>query len=339
MSTTKQFPFNYLLTTNSIAVSYENKHYMVTKAAEPKRYDSLRAALVAKDPAAFIEALIPKARIIKYSNEYFVMDDACDVYMVDDPNTKLPKPVAKILVEFAKENLPIEPIVYFWKKLRKNPSANSREMLYGFLEVNHHPITSDGNFIAYKKVNKAGGGKLVDNYTKKIDNSIGAIVSMPREKVVEDKNQTCSAGLHVAAWDYAQGYSGDTLIEVLVDPTDVVSVPTDYNQQKMRVCRYKVSCIVGVSAPHADNLKTDRDEKGMKHKTDVKAAVNGKTVSFVALTAKEIIDVLKSTVGVTLASPVAKMCLKNKQPIVNKAKEILESMGYAVITDTPKTRK
>ena len=71
----KKFPFNYLLTTQSIAVSYESKHYMVTKTAEPRRYDALRKAILDRDAEAFVDALIPKKRVIKYSNEYFEIDD------------------------------------------------------------------------------------------------------------------------------------------------------------------------------------------------------------------------------------------------------------------------
>ena len=332
----KDFP-NYMITTNSIAVSYNGKHYMVSKSAEPNRYESLKKALSEKNVDAFIEALVPNVMVIKYSTEYFDMDDNGDVYMKDDKSRKVAAFLAKRLIEFAKEKLPIEPLVYFWKKLRKNPSMDSQEMLYGFLEKNHHPITSDGNFIAYKKVTRMSG-KLVDTHTKSINNSVGMIVSMPREKVVEDKHQTCSAGLHVAAWDYAQSFPGDTLVELLVDPTDVVSVPVDYNQQKMRVCRYKVMCEVGTAKAYTENLKADKDEIGMKHKVNVKDAVDGINVSFVALTAKEIIQLVEKLVGKTKASTVASLNLKNKQPIVKKAKSILEANGYTVSTEVPKTR-
>ena len=335
----KKFSFNYLLTTNSIAVSYEGKHYMVSKAAEPQRYESLRAAIMARDEGEFIDSLIPKVRVIKYSTEYFEMDDAGDVFMRDEPGRKVADVLAKRLIEFAKEELPIEPLVYLWKKLRKNPSTNSQEMLFGFLEQNHHPITSDGNFIAYKKVDSNGKNKYVDNYTKKIDNSPGKIVSMPRKEVVENRNETCSRGLHVAAWQYAQSYSGNVLIEVLVDPTDVVSVPSDYNGQKMRVCRYKVIGEITTDKPYKENLKTDSDETGMEHKTDVKSAVKGKAVSFTALTAKEIIDIARKLAGAGAVRELETKSLKNKQPIVNAAKKILESIGYTVKTDAPKQRK
>jgi hypothetical protein len=49
----------------------------------------------------------------------------------------------------------------------------------------------------------------------------------------------CSAGLHVGTYDYALRFTR-FVIEVLVDPRDVVSVPTDCNDQKMRTCKYLV---------------------------------------------------------------------------------------------------
>jgi bifunctional DNA-binding transcriptional regulator/antitoxin component of YhaV-PrlF toxin-antitoxin module len=119
--------------------------------------------------------------------------------------------------------------------LRQNPSEESRKDLYTFLEKNHVPITEDGYFVAYKGVNN----DFTDNRTGSYDNSIGKTVKMPRDQVNPDRNQTCSTGLHVAAYEYAKGFAA-LLIEVKVNPRDVVSVPTDYNAQKMRVCEYTV---------------------------------------------------------------------------------------------------
>ena len=63
---------------------------------------------------------------------------------------------------------------------------------------------------------------------------------MERGQVDADRERTCSFGLHVAAFSYASNFTGGILLEVEVNPRDVVAVPPDYNQQKMRVCRYRV---------------------------------------------------------------------------------------------------
>jgi hypothetical protein len=62
---------------------------------------------------------------------------------------------------------------------------------------------------------------------------------MARDLVDDNPNNTCSAGLHVACFDYAKGF-GSRLVEVKVNPRDVVCVPTDYNGTKMRTCRFEV---------------------------------------------------------------------------------------------------
>jgi hypothetical protein len=68
---------------------------------------------------------------------------------------------------------------------------------------------------------------------------VGDVVEMPRSEVTFDPSVSCSSGLHVADWGYANGM-GNTVLAVLVNPRDVVSVPTDYGDAKVRVCRYKV---------------------------------------------------------------------------------------------------
>jgi hypothetical protein len=112
-------------------------------------------------------------------------------------------------------------------------------MLFKFLEHNGHPITTEGNFIAYRAVRS----DFKDKHTGTIDNSIGSVVFIPRSQVDDNPNNTCSHGLHVATLSYAQGQfatAGDVVLDVEVDPSDVVAVPTDYNGTKMRVCRFKV---------------------------------------------------------------------------------------------------
>jgi hypothetical protein len=61
---------------------------------------------------------------------------------------------------------------------------------------------------------------------------------MDRDQVDADSSQTCSRGLHVASWDFVKSHG--TIVSVKVNPVDVVSIPYDYNGQKMRVCRYQV---------------------------------------------------------------------------------------------------
>jgi hypothetical protein len=150
------------------------------------------------------------------------------------------KPMSDALIKrykFMIENeFPIDGFKKFIYNLAENPGRNSREELYGFLEACSLPITEDGHFLAYKRVKE----DYTDCRTGKMDNSVGKIVEMPREKVDADKNVTCSSGLHVCSRSYLSSFDGDHTMVCKINPRDVVSVPVDYNNAKMRVCRYEV---------------------------------------------------------------------------------------------------
>lgn len=132
----------------------------------------------------------------------------------------------------------IEPMVNFVVNLQSNPSKRAIDELYGFLDSNSLPITDDGHFLAYKNV----GDDYFDRHSHSFDNSVGRIPEMPRNKVDDDKDRTCSTGLHFCSMEYLKGFwgtSGHTMI-IKVNPKDVVSIPVDYNNSKGRCCRYEV---------------------------------------------------------------------------------------------------
>ena len=142
-------------------------------------------------------------------------------------------------------------LVNFLEKVQTNPNEHSREHLYRWAEGAGLTIMADGDFIAYKGVNKAKDGTAVsvshgtawvngEKHTGAIPNRVGDIVTMPRSDVQHDPAVACSTGLHAGTWDYASSFgSGGTLL-VKINPRDVVSTPTDCESQKVRVCRYEV---------------------------------------------------------------------------------------------------
>lgn len=152
-------------------------------------------------------------------------------------NQALPDALSARIVQLTTHGLPTDSLLNFWDNIMLNPSPESVKDLYRFLEHNHFPLTDDGCFVAYKSVTK----DFKDWHTQKISNKPGDIVEMPRSEVNANRNQTCSTGLHVAAYKYAKSFNGgEILMEVKVNPKDVVSVPIDYNAEKMRCCRYEV---------------------------------------------------------------------------------------------------
>jgi hypothetical protein len=129
--------------------------------------------------------------------------------------------------------------IAFLENLMLNPSKRSVDQLYGFLEKNQMGITDDGHILAYKRVRD----NFTDVYTGTIDNSPGKIVSMDRNKVNDDPQQTCSSGLHFCSQSYLPHFGNDTgnrIVIVKVNPRDVVCIPYDYNHAKVRCCLYEV---------------------------------------------------------------------------------------------------
>ena len=144
------------------------------------------------------------------------------------------------------------PWVRFMEKLAKNPSKLSRIHLYSWLEsAGDFTITSSGDILGYKAVAAdlhslhAGREDVTVNgriFRGRIPNPVGAVISMPRELVADDRSVPCSVGLHVGTFGYAHNLGGNdgVLLLVAVSPEDVVSVPSHSASQKMRTCRYEV---------------------------------------------------------------------------------------------------
>ena len=150
------------------------------------------------------------------------------------------RPVHNALIdricEMRKQGFDPEPMIKFLFNINMNPSENSKQELYGFLETNRLPVTIDGHFLAYKMVR----ADFTDFRTGKFDNHPGKTVKMPRSEVDDDKTRTCSRGLHVCSGGYLGFWSNGHTMLVKVHPKDVVSVPIDYKNSKMRLCEYYV---------------------------------------------------------------------------------------------------
>lgn len=145
--------------------------------------------------------------------------------------------------------------VAFLENLQANPSKKSRKSLFKFLDKHDLVITEDGHFIGYKGVQSTSDHKsctagrepvtvtladgTVEEHIGYIPNPVGATVEIPRSLVDPEREVACSVGLHVGNHRYANGF-GSVLLTVKVNPRDVVAVPEDSNDEKIRTCRYVV---------------------------------------------------------------------------------------------------
>ncbi|RJR06222.1 hypothetical protein C4588_08035 [Candidatus Parcubacteria bacterium] len=224
----------HLITPQNVTIIFNEGNPVIINHSD-SRWEKVLTALRLKNFDLLVGIVDRPSQIKQHTKGKFLVRDG--VVVIE--NEELPIELSDKLLEFVDAKLETRPLENFWNNLKRNPSEESKRDLFRFMRANKMPITHSGCFVAYKKVNS----NYYDFYTGKILNAPGKVIKFERDKVNPDRNQTCSYGLHVAAYEYANthyhGGSG-ALLEVEVNPKDVVAVPPDYREQKMRVCRYRV---------------------------------------------------------------------------------------------------
>lgn len=226
---------SYVITDESVTlyVSDNGNFYPVAVPEDDPSYPKVVAALKTGDT---LEALrvADKAKVV----EEWATDTNVSIEngVVSLNGMKINNALTRRIVKMAQENLPTKPLELFLENLIENPSNQSVRELFMFLESNELPITEDGHFLAYKAVS----GNYKDMHSNTFDNSVGSVCSMPRNHVNDNRDVTCSYGLHFASLPYVRSFGGAHIMVLKINPKDVVSIPNDYNNQKGRCCEYKV---------------------------------------------------------------------------------------------------
>lgn len=262
--------YPYLLQGNNIVVVIDNNSHTVTKSH--MAYEKIKEAIRVGDWETVRAIVDPVRTVLNYGAGHVSVQGEKVFWKGQLMNNGL----TRRMLQMYEEGFPIEPLVRFMENLMQNPSFRAVNELYGFLEKNNLPITPDGHFLAYKKVRDdyldvhsgttpnrlaaawtaeelakmpiAGGAKnevqisVVDGVT---------VVEMPRNQVNDDQNNTCSEGLHFCSEYYLRHFGGSRTMILKINPADVVSIPTDYDNSKGRTCRYAVVGELGVSAGDA----------------------------------------------------------------------------------------
>jgi len=233
--------YPFVIQGNNVTVVIGNKPHTINKTHIT--YQKVVDAIKAGDWNLVKEIIDPKKVVLNYGQGNVSIQGEKLFWKNEELNGSL----ARRMVAMLQDGFDIAPFVAFMENLFRNPSKRAVTELYGFLEKNNLPITPDGHFLAYKKVRD----NFLDVHSGTMDNSIGKIVEMERNKVDDDKNNTCSTGLHFCAESYLRSFGGERTVIVKVNPADVVSIPTDYNDAKGRACRYEVVGELGVEPEDA----------------------------------------------------------------------------------------
>lgn len=224
----------YILKTNSITLFPAFQPPLVVDASH-MNFHAVRTAIEDGDFETAV-SLGSVATFVQNSTGGHVTVTDAGVFYKDLPLTGY---LVNKIMEFFRDGLDVKHYLLFLSNIMENPSMTSRNELYLFLEAANLPVTEDGCFMAYKAVR----ADFKDKHSGKFDNSPGQRLSMDRGAVDDNRERTCSYGYHAAAYEYAKGFMNgydDKLVAVKINPKDVVSVPSDYQNQKLRTCVYEV---------------------------------------------------------------------------------------------------
>lgn len=165
--------------------------------------------------------------------------------------------ILRVLVESGD----VSALASFLQNVDENPDKEVSKHLYSFIEKGGMPLTPDGHFLAFKRVQKDytsfhcgredvgvcsalrddGSGEIT-TFRGHIPHREGTILGMDRVLCNPRRDQTCSVGLHACSFNYLPNYcsSNGRVMIVKINPRDVVAVPYDYNDAKLRSCRLVV---------------------------------------------------------------------------------------------------
>jgi hypothetical protein len=203
-------------------------------------YESIRDAVDAGDDDLVRELVDIKANVAKMSLGRVQIMDNTIMVAGREVTGKL---VERILEMVSRGSSAVDGYIRFLDNLMLNPSSTAVKELYLFIESCDLPITADGHFLAYKRVRS----DFKDLHSGTFDNSVGTKPTMDRNEVDDNREHHCSQGLHFCSYNYLPSFgagNGNQVVVVKINPANVVSIPSDYDNAKGRTWTYEVVDVI-----------------------------------------------------------------------------------------------
>jgi hypothetical protein len=244
--------YPHLITDNTVTILKDGETHTLTSSspAFTQVLDLIREGMW--DEA--VEAMSPRRAIEEYADGSLLIRDGL-IYTKD--GEVIDHAIVPHVLAMKEKGFDIGPLMAFLGKVLRNPSMRSRNQIWRFVSTNNITITPDGDLLFYKKVKS----DYYDVHTGRSNcYKVGSTHSMPRHQVDDDPESTCSHGLHVCSYEYLRSFGGDRTILCQVDPADIVSVPIDYHNTKVRVARLHVVKEVANPTPLDTGVYDESDD-------------------------------------------------------------------------------
>lgn len=231
---------NYIVTGNVVNLVIGDKHYVVGEShpANNTIIQYLKDCFhcQANPESEFLVKLLDvKEALLNYSDGALTIVDGKFYYKGEECIHQL----NEVIINCFKNKQPFEHLIKFMNKLYANPDDRCIAAFWSFVSRCGLSITTEGDVLGYKSVRK----NYMDHFSGKYNNKPGAHIF---ERRVGDVGygETCGTFFHIGTLGYANSFhSGESNIVLCkFSPTDVVSVPSESSEGKIRVCSYHVVC-------------------------------------------------------------------------------------------------
>lgn len=161
----------YIATETTITVIFEGKNRTIQVKSKAHRNDVVKALEIFKkskqsdkDKELLEKFLSPIKRIELESDNRFELDHEDNKLYLTGSKVPVEVGLADKILDFLDNGLSVDPLVKFWESCLKNPHFVAVQELFKFLERNQLPLTEDGAFLGYKKLNFKGSVSIPEEF-------------------------------------------------------------------------------------------------------------------------------------------------------------------------------
>jgi len=150
----------YIATESTITVILDGKNRTIQVKSKAHRNETIKAlekykksSQTLEDKTTLENFLVPLKRIGLQTDSRLELDEETKSLYLKGTTVPIEPGLGDKIMDFLDNGLPIEPLIKFWESCLRNPHFIAVKELFSFLECNNLPITEDGGFLGYKKLN------------------------------------------------------------------------------------------------------------------------------------------------------------------------------------------
>ena len=200
--------YQYIITPNTVMIACEGE--ITTVDSSNKNF----GLIVECVKSGFFEDAIKYSDAVAALREYLDGDISVTNAGVTYKGKDMTGELTNRMIDSMDAGVEPKELSKFMANVMENPSFRSVQELFRFLEACSLPITSDGHFLAYKRVRE----DYTDVHSGTFDNSVGQMVEMERNEVNDNADETCSAGLHFCSRSYLGHFGGSNIMVLKIHP-------------------------------------------------------------------------------------------------------------------------